>query len=274
MIGGNVNGGIYLMHLSAAPDVRNGTLAFTWKSIDGNVHDTTLHFAIPPALPAASISDVSCNLGIRKAVALTEYVRVLSKYSTDLRFAAQGSPSWQQVQHSPRRSSMPADVYHKLHAAGADAILRMSAQELGVRDVQFLLHHEYARLFTDLLAHLRAEMLECGDSSLATSNQNIVETLSRVIHVETSEFMSLLAAAAPRTQQLSQLVVPVTSAPADDHSSSSDDDGDDRNPSADTPSSLICPISHMIFKDPVTAADDNTCVARQLFVLRFNELLL
>jgi len=45
----------------------------------------------------------------------------------------------------------------------------------------------------------------------------------------------------------------------DDSSSSSDGDVDDnRNPSADTPASFICPISHMIFKDPVTAADDNT----------------
>jgi hypothetical protein len=101
-------------------------------------------------------------------------------------------------------------------------------------------------------------MLACGDSSLATSNQNIVETVSRIIDVEKSEFMTILAAAVP--QQRAQLAAPVSSAPVDDDSSSSSDgdDDDNRNPSADTPASFICPISHMIFKDPVTAADDNT----------------
>jgi len=258
MTGGNVNGGIYLMHLSAVPDVQNGSLSFTWKSIDGSVHNSMVDFAIPPALPAGSIAHASCDLGIRKAVALTEYVRLLSKYSTDPRFAAQGFSSWPQMQHAPRGTSIQADVRDRLQAAGADSILRMSAQELGVRDAQFLLHHEYARLFTDVLAHLHAEMLACGDSSLATSNQNIVETVSRIIDVEKSEFMTILAAAVP--QQRAQLAAPVSSAPVDDDSSSSSDgdDDDNRNPSADTPASFICPISHMIFKDPVTAADDNT----------------
>ena len=87
--------------------------------------------------------------------------------------------------------------------------------------------------------------------------------MSRIIEVEKSEFMSLLAAAAARQRPSpSMATLPAASnAPAQVSSSnsSSDDDDDDRSPSADTPASFICPISHMIFKDPVIAADDNTC---------------
>jgi hypothetical protein len=36
MTGGNVNGGIYLCHLNAPPGVTKGSLAFTWKAIDGS----------------------------------------------------------------------------------------------------------------------------------------------------------------------------------------------------------------------------------------------
>jgi len=207
------------------------------------------------------IADVSCDAGIRKAVALTEYVRLLSKYSTDERFSSQDIPSWQRPPRPPPISIRP-DVRERLEGAGADAMLLMNAQELGVSNAQFLLHHEYARLFTDILSYVRAEMLVCGDTTLASSNQNIVETVTRIIDVEKSELMSMLAAARPSLQQSSGAAAAVI-APANDgtdSSSSSDDDDDDRNPSADTPASFICPISHMIFKDPVIAADDNTCV--------------
>ena len=267
MTDGNVNGGIYLMHLKTSPNVKEGSLEFTWKSLDGSSNSQTLNFVIPPPLPAGSICASSCDTGIRKAVALTEYVRLLSKYSTDERFAAE-IPTWPP---SPSRTiNIPSDVCGRLRVAGADSILLMSAQEHGVQDAQFNLHHEYARLFTDALSYLRAEMLACGDSSLTSSNKNIVETVSRIVEVEKSEFMSILATADSQRPVLlsAQLapVAPALSSPVQDSgsSSSSDDDDDDRNPSADTPASFICPISHMIFKDPVIAADDNTCVVRVL----------
>jgi hypothetical protein len=276
MTDGNVNGGIYLMHLKASPNVKEGSLEFTWKSLDGSSNSQTLNFVIPPPLLAGSICASSCDTGIRKAVALTEYVRLLSKYSTDERFAAE-IRTWPP---SPSRTiNIPSDVCGRLRVAGAESVLLMSAEEHGVEDAQFKLHHEYARLFTDALSYLRAEMLACGDSSLTSSNKNIVETVSRIVEVEKSEFMSILAAAdSQRPVLASAPVAPALSSPVQDSgsgSSSSDDDDDDRNPSADTPASFICPISHMIFKDPVIAADDNTCVVRVLaafFVLSFDNL--
>jgi hypothetical protein len=204
---------------------------------------------------------------MRKSVALTEYVRLLSKYSTDERFGHHNPfrPA------PPRVSSIGSDVRARLQAAGANAIVLMNAPEHGVSDALFLLHHEYARLFTDFLAYLQAEMIACGDSTLATSNQNIVETVTRIIEVEKSEFMSMLTVAASQQPAPSVAQVPHP-APVDSGSSSSDDDDDSRNPSADTPASFICPISHLIFKDPVIAADDNTCVyycqALHAFALR------
>jgi hypothetical protein len=263
MTDGNVNGGVYLVHLNSPPGVQQASLSFSWKTIDGNCHSTTVQLAIPPPLPTGSISDASCDPGIRKAVALTEYVRLLSKYSTDERFGAQAVHSFL---HQPRvrPSSIRPDVGGRLQTAGVDAILRMNAPELGVNDAQFLVHHEYARLFTDFLAYLQAEMIACGDGTLATSNQNIVETVSRIIEVEKSELMSMLAAAAAnqRSTQFRPEVASANAAPvaSSSSSSSSEDEDDQRNPSADTPASFICPISHMIFKDPVIAADDNTYV--------------
>ena len=105
-------------------------------------------------------------------------------------------------------------------------------------------------------------MIACGDGTLATSNQNIVETVSRIIEVEKSELMSMLATAAgnQRPTQSRAEVASANAAPVASSSSSSEDEDDQRNPSADTPASFICPISHMIFKDPVIAADDNTYV--------------
>ncbi len=243
------------MQLNAPPGVQQTSLAFTWKTIDGNCHNTTVQLTIPPPLPPNSVSEAPCDPGMRKAVALTEYVRLLTKYSTDERFAPQVS-QWAQPAR-PRVSSIRPDVRNRLQMAGANAILLMNAPELGVSDVQFLLHHEYARIFTDFLAYLQAEMLACGDGTLATSNRNIVETVSRIIEVEKSEFMSMLTVAANQQPAESNSA---PSAPVDSGSSDDDEDDDGRNPSADTPASFICPISHLIFKDPVIAADDNTCV--------------
>jgi hypothetical protein len=269
MTDGSINGGIYLMHLKTPAGLKQGSVAFTWKSLDGSSHSSTADFSVPPPLADGSICDRTCDVGIRKAVALTEYVRLLSKYSTDERFVAQAL-SWSSSplsSSSQRAIDISADVCARLQAAGADSVLLMSEQEHGVRDVQFKLHHEYARLFTDLLSHLNAEMLACGDTSLATSNKNIVETVSRIIDVEKMEFMRLLASAARQRPPPSAVALPAAlNTSAQENSSSSDDDDDDddedRNPSADTPASFICPISHMIFKDPVIAADDNTCVTR------------
>jgi hypothetical protein len=258
MTGGHVNGGIYLMHLNAPPGVQQTSLSFTWKTIDGDSRNTTVQLTIPPPLTPNSVSEASCDPGMRKAVCLTEYVRLLTQYSTDVRFASQ-VPQWAQPPR-PRISSIRPDVRDRLQMVGADAISLMNAPELGVSDAQFLLHHEYARIFTDFLAYLQAEMLACGDSTLAASNRNIVETVSRIIEVEKSEFMSILTVAA--NQQPAQSRSESTAAPSAPVDSGSDDDEDDdgRNPSADTPASFICPISHLIFKDPVIAADDNTCV--------------
>jgi hypothetical protein len=267
MTDGNVNGGIYLMHLKSTPGLKQGSVSFTWRAIDGTCHKTTVQLAIPPPLPPGPVSDTSCDPGMRKSVALTEYVRLLSKYSTDERFGHHNPfrPA------PPRVSSIGSDVRARLQAAGANAIVLMNAPEHGVSDALFLLHHEYARLFTDFLAYLQAEMIACGDSTLATSNQNIVETVTRIIEVEKSEFMSMLTVAASQQPAPSVAQVPHP-APVDSGSSSSDDDDDSRNPSADTPASFICPISHLIFKDPVIAADDNTCVyycqALHAFALR------
>ena len=197
-------------------------------------------------------------------------MRLLSKYSTDQRFP-QDTPSWSwPPRPSPPPIGIRPDVRERLSGAGADAILLLNAQEIGVSNAQFLLHHEYARLFTEILSYLRTEMLECGDTTLASSNQNIIETLTRIIDVEKSELMSMLAAASPPSTtspsrpQLPSMQRTVAAAidPANNSadSSGSDDDDDDRSPTVDTPASFICPISHMIFKDPVIAADDNTCV--------------
>ncbi len=266
MTDGNVNGGIYLMNLKAPPGVQKGAVTFTWKLLDGSSHSLIQEFTIPPPLPVGSVCDTSCDTGIRKAVALTEYVRLLSQYSTDERFSAQ-VPAWSSFSISPsslRVVDIPLDVCRRLQAAGADSVLLMSEQEHGVQDEQFKLHFEYARLFTDVLSYLRAEMLACGDKSLASSNKNIVETVSRIIEVEKSEFMSLLATAAARSQpspSAAELPAALSGSTQENcPSSSDDDDSDDRNPSEDTPASFICPISRMIFKDPVIAADDNTCV--------------
>jgi hypothetical protein len=104
-------------------------------------------------------------------------------------------------------------------------------------------------------------MLACGDNTLATSNQNIVQTLGRIIEVEKSELMSLLTTASHQSLSLSTTgsTASAASAACDDGSSIDDAGGQDRTPAADTPASFICPISHMIFEDPVIAADDNTC---------------
>lgn len=85
---------------------------------------------------------------------------------------------------------------------------------------------------TELRNWLRSEMASVEDTSLDTSNQNIINTIDQIISIES------------RSDASDECAV--------DHMSD-DDSGDE-----EMPQNYRCPISHAIMKDPVMAADGHS----------------
>ena len=244
---GSTSGGILLLRLDEKESKRRGLRKRTRPSssmdstgnnvgqdsvrvlwIDRSFNEQQVDIPVPLSIPSLidgnSISD-NCNYGLRKAVALKHYVSCLEKYAL--------KPD------SNSDTDTPAEVVSALLEHQTDGLLALPSLENfpGPIPPSIVHAHKYARLFSKLRSNLIAELGACGDTTLMSNNQNILQTVSQVVDLESLELTNLL-----REMRQHEKAIAYESA-ADDSS---------------FPRSFICPITMELMKDPFIAVDGHS----------------
>jgi hypothetical protein len=152
---------------------------------------------------------------------------------------------------APRKqpqAPLPLTLYQRLHelkAEGLVAIDRVSELPPGT-PMSIVKHHRPAALFRRLRAFLLAELGACGDTTLTTINQNVLQTVTQILDLETAEVRKALT----RTRH-DQPGVAASTAKMDVTND-------------DVPRSFLCPITLTLMKDPHTAADGHSYERRAI----------
>lgn len=222
------DGGVYLIELQT--DNYNGTaphIRVEWDDPAGNHLSTDVSFQLPPELMPGEKFTSGCDTGLRKAIALKDYVDELTNYVTT------GS-------NNDFVNSASATCEKSVY----DALVSLKITEL-----PFLLNDQLSLLpegtpapvvtkvrtikrFYSLKQSLLDELAAVNDISLSTNNQNILQTLCQIIQLELDELQGILF---KYKRQLNQAV---------------DDSIDIQG--------FKCPISMAIMNDPVIAADGHS----------------
>ena len=168
---------------TSRPDDNN--IRVMW--VDRRGQEQTVDIAVPldiPALVDGAAASEPCDNGLRKAVALRQYVSCLEAYALT---AADNRDTETTV-------NPPAAVVTALQAHQVHGLLALSSLDSLPAPIPaaILRAHKYITLFVRLRSHLIAELGACGDSTLMSNNQNILQTVSQVVDLETLELTSRL----------------------------------------------------------------------------------
>ncbi len=221
------DGGVYLIELLT--DNFNGNAPYMrveWDDPAGNHLSTDVSFQLPSELMPGEKFTPGCDTGLRKAIALKDYVDELTSYVT-------GSN----------------DLVNSTSSATCDKAVYDALVSLKITELSFLLNDQMSLLpegtpasvvtkimtikrFYHLKQSLLDELAAVNDISLSTNNQNILQTLCQIIQLELDELQGILF---KYKRQFNQAV---------------DDSIDIQG--------FKCPISMAIMNDPVIAADGHS----------------
>mmetsp|Transcript_5799 Transcript_5799/g.8761 ORF Transcript_5799/g.8761 Transcript_5799/m.8761 type:complete len:725 (-) Transcript_5799:170-2344(-) len=281
-------GGLYLFRIEGEPGPHE--LTFKWTNPRTNKKESQLlTITIPPPLPCSAIHSPSCDLGLRKAVALTYYVDTLTTYSTDdddNHLSKKGGKGKGKGGKGGKVDDEVCDNETLQLLRGCDAEVLVSLDSLSCLPLRSPVHslpgavrrhHGYGSTFRRLADVLERELEAAGDQSLGSSNRYVLDTVEQVKNIETSELKEALqaipvtACSSPISFSISSCT-PVGSAslscgvPSSSSSSSSvvaaspslspplpSEDGE-----VAIPRGFICPISLEVMTDPVIAADGHS----------------
>lgn len=277
---GSTAGGLYLARLAVDPtavEAAGGVPALhvSWRDLAGVAHATTVPLVLPPPLrlPEERVSPAADN-GLCKAVVLSEYVRCLTEYVMYVPTSDEEGEPQARGGHDSDSDDDWAGMHRQAPpptaltcSAGTFALLRALplAGPNGVprpvwpADVPAAIRVRYGHLrcFLQLRAYLLEVMAACHDDSLATTNQNILQTIDQVITLESTAVQKLLARLCP---EASLAGAAAAAAPVDASSAAA--------VKGDMPRSFLCPITLAVMRDPVIASDghsyENTAITRWL----------
>jgi uncharacterized protein YegL len=196
-----------------------------WRDKVGERHRKEIRLNIPRALEADESVSEGCDVGLRKAVALVQYVRAIEEYALDTDADTDGD-----AQPSEATAELAAAL-NELKVPGLLGLESLSHLPQPVPE-PIIKAHKYILRFNKLRSHLISELGACGDSSLSGDNRNVLQTIGQVVELETKELETCLTRVAHVRR----------------HS------GD----TADCPKSFLCPITLEIMQDPVIGADGHS----------------
>lgn len=248
-------GGIYLCRLLLQDGIAPSSyqLRVSWKDLTGDMRQTVVPIVVPSVVTCAK------DVGLRKAVALTNFVSSLTNYafSSDSHANANNdsdsdsddsdSESFnrkkrksQVATKTPLQSGCSTETYQALIRLRAEGIVALPNLEALPADTpqELKSHYSHASHFTKLRSYLLFEMALCGDNSLATTNKNILQTITQIVALETVEIRNFLFGLLQQ-KQLKSLVAEV-------------------QPDDDNPRGFMCPIELGRMRDPVIAADGHS----------------
>eukprot|EP00808_Paulinella_micropora_P022057 g28019.t1 len=206
-------------------------LQVSWTSARDGLHKTQIvPLAIPDHLSAGERASPDCDVGLRKAVALTHYVHAMTEYATQ----PETDPSSVKCSLTAARALQSVDVEDLL------------AQDCPAGTPDWLKRlHQSAKRFAQLRTYLLEEMRLAEDTSLATSNQNVLQTVEQVAVLELAELH----------KWISELEKTKT---AKRNNNAADQSANGIVDSTKAPRGFICPISLEVMHDPVIAADGHS----------------
>jgi hypothetical protein len=242
--------------MSTRKNNKNLQLIVRWTDLDGVKRKCKVPMNIPPALevdndvlpayglPPATSAD-HCDIGLRKAVALAEYVTELTSYvigndedaedddddddcddEDDGPFSPFGSSpnpfgspfsTHQQPSISARLARPAAFEEPHLSASSADFLRSLSAEGVaGLHSLEDLpsdtpksicRRFVKASKFLRLRAFLLREMATCDDVTLSTANQNILQTVTQIAELETEALRRVMRHLPPPKEKVERTEV-------------------------------------------------------------------
>lgn len=247
-------GGFYLCHLNIE-DEDTACLHYldvSWTDLHGVRSSTRVTLTIPPPLlcsssssSSASINDHTrhispdCDINLRKALVLTEYVQCLTAYAlNDDNDAITIQP--------PHCSVQTLNALLTMTSAGCTSSLSDETLLPPDTPADILSHYHHASRFCRLRDALYTEMSLCNDASLSSGNQNIIQTVEQVSTLETKDIQDLL----------NKLLETMNN----NYSTTTASTGvrTVMNPEEVVPRGLMCPITLTVMVDPVIAADGHS----------------
>lgn len=218
---------------SSSPESKNeqrsNCIRVTWVDRAGVEQSVNSDIALDlPPLREGATSSENCDRGLRKAVALRQYVSCLEAYAL------------KETDKDDEATTPPREVMDTLCGLLTPGLLALPSLDglPGPIPPSVLRAHKYATLFGRLRPHLLGELDACGDMSLMSNNQNILQTVDQVVELESVEI----------TTHLKDLRAKLSGA-AFEHAL-----GD----SASCPKSFLCPITMELMRDPCIAVDGHS----------------
>lgn len=254
-------GGVYVFKLqedsAALANSGDQRIRFQWQNREGRQYSHEEIIALPDFLTDdEEVAHFFVDRDLRKAVALIRYVETLTAYvvNDDHENPAVNFQIRRPFGQSSEHASCENDdgeaitattplLQEETAAWGQDWTVD---KLLAVTDplmlpqgwTKDLMHHiGYARIFRALETHLLSEMRVCGDDSLTTNNQNVLQTVQQVKDIEVSAVSSFL-----RDQQTRRVLSIRASALA----------------AVEHPRGMVCPITLTLMQDPVIATDGHS----------------
>lgn len=227
---GATTGGAYIFRLDQTlPALTAATLQVEWSGRNLQKNRMTIPLRMPPKLDVGDVSP-SIDAGLRKAIALMHYVQLLTRYATseeDAMDDANTVPATVSPAVKKRLQGKHAEDLILVPDLSAALETRADSIPQSIR-----LHHKNASEFLRLQCFLLEHMAECGDESLGSCNQNVLQTVSQILELETASLRRELQADKTGTRR--------------------------KKPAPSMPRGFFCPITQLVMENPVIAADGHS----------------
>jgi len=219
---GQTHGAIYACKLNSPVDMKQEfgsppNMTVSWVDCEGNLGQKLIPIVATPHTDGR-------NSGLLKALILAEYVNQMTVYAT--------TPEDNAVSSTKGIKKTTRDA---LAVLGAEGIIATAAEQLPSGTPKSIQNnHKTATSFVKLRDLLVETMTACGDNSLWTTNQNVLQTVSQVIELELVEIrksLAILCSSASIADRIDTSLVP---------------------------RGFMCPITLEVMKNPVIAADGHS----------------
>ena len=234
-------------------------IQFSWTDRIGQRRSGSIAVTLPGPLGASEATTPSCDLGLRKAHALTRYVDLVTEYAMaddteeedeeEDDYDSDGSND-AALESAAKKAKLDtskcsAEVAKVIAGVGLDAVMAMTdaaapinfpagAPEKLIKKLTFVQSFKYLRFF------LVNEMRASGDMSLESNNSNILQTIDQIISIETKEVATLFKAIEHSTVDEAMMAVA------------------NNDITGHIPRGFMCPVTLGMMKDPVLASDGHS----------------
>jgi Mg-chelatase subunit ChlD len=181
-------------------DPRENSLLVQWCDRNLIEHKVYIPLDIPSKLEIRQENSSGCDEGLRKSIALLNYVNILTKYSLedddeDYYSDESDESNLSILKHQKKlrfdnlsKLTCSAEVKDLFKTISITDFISQNINAMHILLPSSLLRsHNYINKFINIKDNLYKECTNCNDVSLTGINQNIIETIDQIIDLETKE---------------------------------------------------------------------------------------